>query len=140
MSSTKLHRVTSAKLSNTSSKLTTKRSSLQRTKNGHIIMVSEHDNLKFRPKTAFILGRINTKPEKQQHLKSEEDEICRLELESEKRKQFLRELDMIRDEKLGKNYDPFAQEKADKDSKLLDRALLAKHEQASSYKKKRIIN
>lgn len=44
----------------------------------------------------------------------------------------MQEIDKIRDEKYGRNRDPFAEEKAEQDAKLLDRVFLAKHEQVKN--------
>lgn len=139
--STKIPRAVSAKLPKTgaSIKSTSKRSSVQSADGNHNVL-SPNNNLKIRPKTAWQksdLERVQaaeqrlTKEEKQRLLEKQEAEIRRLELESQNRKRSLQELDMIRDEKLGKHYDPFAEERAEQESKLLSRALLAKHEQVS---------
>lgn len=94
--------------------------------------------LKPRPKTAYKkieLERIQaakqviSKEEQRNLFEQREADIQKLELESKIRKRSLQELDAIRDEKFGKNYDPFADEKAEHEGKLLNRAQLAKHEQ-----------
>ncbi|XP_031637452.1 trichohyalin-like isoform X2 [Contarinia nasturtii] len=82
-----------------------------------------------------VARQFNKNQEKQVQIEKEEAEICKLEMESQKRKRILQELDMIRDEKFGKNYDPFAVEKAKKESKLLNRAFLAKQEQEDEVKR-----
>lgn len=139
--STKMARAVSAKLPKTGAtlKLTTKRTSIQNADSNRSVL-SPSNNLKIRPKTAWkksdlervqAANEILTKEEKQKQLEKDEAEIRRLELESKNRKRSLQELDMIRDEKLGKHHDPFAEEKAQQISKLLDRATLAKHEQVS---------
>lgn len=79
-----------------------------------------------RVKTA---SRIITKEERQRQADRIEAEKCRLERECERRKEFLQNIDRVRDEKLGRNRDPFGEEKAEQESKLLDRAFLAKQEQ-----------
>lgn len=79
-----------------------------------------------RVKTA---SRIITNEERQRQADKREAERCRLEKESENRKQFLQGIDRIRDEKLGRNRDPFGEEKAEQEAKMLDRAFLAKQEQ-----------
>lgn len=137
----KIPRAVSAKLpkSGISFKSTSKRSSLQ-SADGNRNVLTPKNNVKIRPKTASSIKIVCnksdmerteqlTKEEKQRQLEKHEAEIRRLELESQNRKRSLQELDMIRDEKLGKNHDPFAEEKAEQESKLLDRAVLAKHEQ-----------
>lgn len=94
--------------------------------------------LRPRPKTAYKkveLERIQaakqaiSKEEERKLFAQREAEFQKLELESKIRKRSLQELDAIRDEKLGRNYDPFADEKIEQDGKLLNRAQLAKHEQ-----------
>lgn len=74
-------------------------------------------------------SRIVTKEERQRQADRIEADKCRLERESERRKAFLQSIDRVRDEKLGRNRDPFGEEKAEQESKLLDRAFLAKQEQ-----------
>lgn len=94
--------------------------------------------VKTRPKTAYRraeLERIKaakqaiSKEEQRKLYEQRETDLQKLELESKIRKRSLQELDAIRDEKFGKNYDPFAEEKIEQEGKLLDRALFAKHEQ-----------
>lgn len=101
----------------------------------------ECSSLRPRPKTAYKkveLERIQaaknaiSKEEHRKLLEQREADFQRVELESKIRKRALQELDAIRDEKLGKNYDPFAEEKHEQEEKLLNRALLAKHEQVEN--------
>ncbi|XP_055295719.1 uncharacterized protein LOC129565177 [Sitodiplosis mosellana] len=143
--SAKMPRAVSAKLPKTvaSFKTNTKRSSVQSADSNRSVLAPSN-NLKVRPKTAWrksdlervqAANQILTKEEKQRQLEKNEAEIRRLELESQNRKRSLQELDMIRDEKLGKHHDPFAEEKAEQESKLLDRAILAKHEQEDEVKR-----
>lgn len=116
---------------------TTKRSSLVQF-DGDREVLFECSALRPRPKTAYKkveLERIQaakqaiSKEEERQLFAQREAEFQKLELESKIRKRSLQELDAIRDEKLGRNYDPFADEKIEQDGKLLNRAQLAKHEQ-----------
>lgn len=133
-----MSRASSAKLPKSGSAITTsKRSNIFSSTNDLNVLVSAK-NLKVRPKTAWkksdlerfqMPSRNFSKEEKQKQIEKREDEIRRLELESQKRKRCLQELDMLRDEKFGKNVDPFAEEKAEQESKLLNQALWAKHEQ-----------
>lgn len=131
-----MSRAASAKLLKPRSaiKSATKRSSLLSDRE----VLFDCSELKPRPKTAYRkieLERIHaakqaiSKEEQQKLREQRQAEIEKLELESKIRKRTLQELDAIRDEKFGKNYDPFAEEKAEQEGKLLDRALLAKHEQ-----------
>lgn len=115
----------------------TKRSSLVQF-DGDREVLFECSALRPRPKTAYKkveLERIQaakqaiSKEEERQLFAQREAEFQKLELESKIRKRSLQELDAIRDEKLGRNYDPFADEKIEQDGKLLNRAQLAKHEQ-----------
>lgn len=133
--SAKIPRAVSAKLSKSAGSI--KSASKQSNNQGGD---GDRDHLKVRPKTAWkksdlervkVTEKLSSKKEKQQQIENQEAEIQRLELESQNRKKSLQELDMIRDEKLGRNYDPFAEERAKEESKLLDRALLAKHEQVN---------
>lgn len=103
----------------------------------------ECSSLRPRPKTAYKrveLERIQaakqaiSKEEQRKLFEQREADIQKVELESKIRKRALQELDAIRDEKLGKNYDPFAEEKHEQEGKLLNRALLAKHEQVENPK------
>lgn len=132
--SAKIQRAVSAKLPKT---IGMAKSSSQRSS-------ADTNGKKIRPKTAFVKKDFmkravsatqgNAKEGQRQNVRdilTYEDEIRKLEIESQKRKKSMQELDMIIDEKLGKNHDPFAEEKAEQESKLLDRALLAKHEQVS---------
>lgn len=135
-----MSRASSAKLPKSGSAIrptTSKRSNIFSSTNDLNVLVSAK-NLKVRPKTAWkksdlerfqMPSRNFSKEEKQKQIEKREDEIRRLELESQKRKRCLQELDMLRDEKFGKNVDPFAEEKAEQESKLLNQALWAKHEQ-----------
>lgn len=84
-----------------------------------------------RVKTA---SRIVTKEERQRNYEKFEADQRQLEVECENRKRFLKEIDKIRNEKFGTNHDPFADEKAEMEAKLLDRAFLAKHEQVDLLK------
>lgn len=79
-----------------------------------------------RVKTA---SRIITKQERLRQAERLDAEQCRLEEECERRKEFLQNIDRVRDEKLGRNRDPFGEEKAEQELKLLNRAFLAKQEQ-----------
>lgn len=96
-------------------------------------------DLRSRPKTAAIVQKNKlkyvqagpTKEEQQKLREAREAEIQKLELESKNRKRSLQELDAIRNEKFGKEDDEFAEEKLELESKLLNRAVLAKHEQVS---------
>lgn len=137
--SAKMPRAVSAKLPKTgaSFKTTPKRPSINSADSNRSVL-THNNNSKIRPKTAWkksdlervqAADRLITKEERQRQLEKNEAEIRRLELESQNRKRSLQELDMIRDEKLGKHHDPFAEEKAEQESKLLDRATIAKHEQ-----------
>lgn len=135
-----MSRAVSAKLPKPRSAIksaTTKRSSLVRF-DGDREVLFECSALRPRPKTAYKkveLERIQaakqaiSKEEERQLFAQREAEFQKLELESKIRKRSLQELDAIRDEKLGRNYDPFADEKIEQDGKLLNRAQLAKHEQ-----------
>lgn len=138
-----MSRASSAKLlrmpkSGSAHRPNSQRSSVTSPTNDLTILASAK-NLKVRPKTAWkksdldrfqVPRRANlTKDEIQQQIEKKEAEIRRLELESQSRKRSLQELDMLRDEQLGKNSDPFAEEKAEQELKLLNQALWAKHEQ-----------
>lgn len=134
-----MSRATSAK-SRSAIKSATKRSSTVCTAgiDGDRAVLFNCNALKPRPKTAYRkveLERIAaakqaiSKEEQRKLYEQREADIQKLELESKIRKRSLQELDAIRDEKFGKNYDPFAEEKIEQEGKLLDRALLAKHEQ-----------
>lgn len=79
-----------------------------------------------RVKTA---SRIVSKEERQRQIEKIEAERKQQEWESQSRKQFLQEIDKARDERMGKNQDPFAEEKAEKNAEILNRVLLAKFEQ-----------
>lgn len=118
-----------------------RRSSVQGGNDDHEMLVSSV-NLKPRPKTAWkrrdlerlqAATKVISKEEREKLLAKEEAEKRKLELESQSRKRSLQELDAIRDEILGKYEDPFAEEKAEQDTKLLNRALLAKHEQVMNF-------
>lgn len=134
-----MSRAASAKLPNSRStpKSATKRSSvLGRDADRELLF--DCNALRPRPKTAYKkieLERIQaakqaiSKEEQRKLFAQREADIQKLELESKIRKRSLQELDAIRDETLGRNYDPFAEEKAEQEGKLLSRALLAKHEQ-----------
>lgn len=134
-----MSRAVSAKLPKPRSaiKSATKRSSIVNF-DGDREVLFECSALRPRPKTAYKkveLERIQaarqaiSKEEQRKLYEQREANIQKLELESKIRKRSLQELDAIRDEKLGKNYDPFAEEKNELEGKLLNRALLAKHEQ-----------
>lgn len=80
-----------------------------------------------RVKTA---SRIITKQERQRQAELFEAVQCRMERECERRKEFLQNIDRMRDAKLGRNLDPFGhKEKAEREAILLDRVFLAKQEQ-----------
>lgn len=134
-----MSRAVSAKLRKPRSALksATKRSSIVNLDDDREVLF-ECSSLRPRPKTAykkFELQRIQaatqaiSKEDQRKLLEQREADIQKLELESKIRKRSLQELDAIRDEKLGRNYDPFAEEKIEQEGKLLNRALLAKHEQ-----------
>lgn len=130
-----------------SAKVTKSRPAVKSASNRSIVQGDgDHDvsagDLKQRPKTAWkrrdldrlqAATKINSKEEREKLLAQEEAEKQKLELESQNRKRSLQELDAIRDEILGSHEDPFAEEKAEQESKLLNRALLAKHEQVNNY-------
>lgn len=137
-----MSRAASAKLpkSRSAIKLATKRSSIVGS-DGDREVLFQCSALKARPKTGYKkveLERIQaakqaiSKEEQQKLFEQGEANFQKLELESKIRKRSLQELDAIRDEKLGKNYDPFAEEKIEQEGKLLNRAILAKHEQVKS--------
>lgn len=139
-----MSRAVSAKLPKPRSaiKSATKRSSIVNF-DGDREVLFECSALRPRPKTAYKkveLERIQaarqaiSKEEQQKLYEQREADIQKLELESKIRKRSLQELDAIRDEKLGRNYDPFAEEKNEQEGKLLNRALLAKHEQVEFTK------
>lgn len=132
--SARIQRAVSAKLPKT---ISLAKSSSQRSS-------ADTNGKKIRPKTAFAkkvdvkraesATQVNAREGQRQSIRdilTYEDEIRKLEIESQKRKKSMQELDKIIDEKLGKNHDPFAEEKRHCEEKLLDRALLAKHEQVS---------
>lgn len=135
-----MSRAVSANLSKSRSaiKSATKRSSTVGLNVDREVLFDCNVLLKPRPKTGYRkvdLERIQaakqaiSKEEQRKLYEQRENELQKLELESKIRKRSLQELDAIRDEKFGKNYDPFAEEKQEQEGKLLDRALLAKHEQ-----------
>lgn len=118
-------------------KSTSRRSSVHGGDGDHEMPISA-TKLKPRPKTAWkkselervrAATKVLSKEERAKLWEIEEAEKRKLELESQSRKRSLQELDAIRDEIMGKNGDPFAEERAEQATKLLDRALLAKHEQ-----------
>lgn len=120
-------------------KLNSKQSSLASSR-GDCTVLTSNNNFINRPKTAWKksdLERIQSAGDSQsiemerKQLEQDDAEIRRLELESQNRKRSLQELDMIRDEKLGLSYDSFTEEKATQEANLLNRALLAKHEQVN---------
>lgn len=135
-----MSRAASAKLSKSRSTIqsATNRSSTVDLDGDREILFDGNALLKPRPKTGYRkveLERIKAAKQaisKEDHRKlyeQREIDLQQLELESKTRKRSLQELDAIRDEKFGKNSDPFAEEKLEQEGKLLDRALLAKHEQ-----------
>lgn len=139
-----MSRAASAKLPRSRSAIRSagKRSSAVNFNNDQEVLF-ECSSLKPRPKTAYKrveLDRIRaatqaiSKEEQRKLFEQREADIQKVELESKIRKRALQELDAIRDEKLGKNYDPFAEEKHEQEGKLLNRALLAKHEQVENLK------
>lgn len=139
-----MSRAASAKLpkSRPAIKSATKRSSVV-SSDGDREVLFECSALKPRPKTGyrkFELERIQaakqaiSTEEQRKLFEKREADIQKLELESKIRKRSLQELDAIRDEKLGKNYDPFAEEKIEQEGKLLSRAILAKHEQVERFR------
>lgn len=107
-------------------------------------IICSPSNLRPRPKTAWKKSDLQrmeaanhaiTLEEKQKLFEKNEAEKQRLEQESHNRKRSLQELDAMRDEIFGQHGDPYAEEKAEMDSKLLNRALLARHEQVKLKKK-----
>lgn len=135
-----MSRAVSAKLPRSRSAIRSaaKRSSIVNLNNNGREVLFECSSLRPRPKTAYKkteLERIQaakqaiSKEEQRKLIEQREADIQKHELESRIRKRALQELDAVRDEKFGKNYDPFAEEKHEQEGKLLDRALLAKHEQ-----------
>lgn len=135
-----MSRAASAKLpkSRTEIKSATKRSSTVGLNGDREVLFDFTTLLKPRPKTAYRKAELElikvakqaiSKEEQRKLYEQREADLQKLELESKIRKRSLQELDAIRDEKFGKNYDPFAEEKIEQEGKLLDRAILAKHEQ-----------
>lgn len=133
-----MSRAVSAKVTKSCSSIrsASRRSSVHGTESDREIIFSPK-NLRPRPKTAWKkrdLKRIEviSKDDNKKLLENEEAEKHRLELESQNRKRCLQELDAMRDEILGNNVDIFAEEKAEMESKLKNRALQAKHEQVTN--------
>lgn len=134
-----MSRVASAKVLKSGSIKSTPRRSITRSTNTDREKLFPCANTKIRPKTAskiFDLERaqsahVITKQERLKLQENREAEIQKLELESQNRKRSLQELDAIRDEKLLSDQDILAEGKAERDAKLLDQALWAKHEQVT---------